>query len=130
MTKSSNKRSTFLALFNVFLLAVILAVVATTARTKTCNCAVCDRPVFVLSYLEQHVGPFKDIPAIHPTCAVYLKEFLAPNAGQTISEWLKYRGYYLTPDQLKNVGVSTIANDYDANATGYNPVTGEDYFTE
>ncbi len=125
MTKSTTKRSVSLALFNVSLLVVILGIVAATARTQTCDCAVCGRKVFVLSYVEQYVGPFKDIPSIHPSCAAFLKERIAPASGMSVSEWLRAKGYYYTDSQMMNLGVGTVKDDFDQSGAGYNNATGK-----
>jgi hypothetical protein len=116
-------------LFSLSVLAVTVLAIGLTSRMHTCDCAVCDREVFVLSVLEEYCGPFRNIPAIHPTCAAHLKEHLAPEAGMTVSEWLRSKGYYYTDKELINLGVGTVRNDFDASAAGFNPVTGEDYFT-
>ncbi len=114
---------------SVSVLLITLAAIALTSRMHTCNCAVCDRPVFVLSVLEEYCGPFRNIPSIHPTCASILRQHIAPDAGMTCTEWLKEKGYYYTEAQLRNLGVGTIQDDFQQSGLGINPATGESYFT-
>lgn len=114
---------------SVTILAVTIVAIGLTSRMHTCDCAVCERPVFVLSVLEEYCGPFRNIPAIHPICAAVLKGRIAPEAGMTCTEWLKEKGYYYTETQMRNLGAGVIHNDFEESSAQHDPVTGESYFT-
>lgn len=102
---------------NLFAVCVLLSSITLTfvgARFDTECCPVCEKEVFVVSKLEKWVGPFKDIPVIHPICADYLKREIAPREGKTMNQWLRERGYYYSSEQWGNLGIgpATMLKDH------------------
>ena len=95
----------------VGLLLVTITVAGVSSRFSRVCCPVCHHQVFVLSPVEKHFGPFKDIPCIHPECADYIKRVLAPEEGKDMNEWLKDRGYYYSKEQMRNIGVVPVVQD-------------------
>ncbi len=93
------------------LLLVVIVLVMLSSRLHSINCPVCHHKVHVLSTIEQYMGPFKDIPSVHPQCANYLREVICPEQGVNMHQWFVARGYYYTKDQVRDAGVTIILDD-------------------
>ena len=95
------------ALLNRGSVIIILLVALSCSRFFSCDCPVCNRPVFVLSAVEMHVGPFRDIPTIHPECFVDLRDSLEFHY-LNIHTWFEERGYYYSDKQLSFIGAGPV----------------------
>lgn len=65
------------------------------------DCVYCRKRITNISYLESMSGPWRDIPCFHPGCQDYVCNFLAPNCGLTMGEWLEIRGWNPRPEETR-----------------------------
>lgn len=78
----------------IILLTVTIVLTVTNFRYKPINCALCKDQIYLVSATEYYLGPFKDVPTLHPLCQDYIITHLAPNSFMNIREWLEIRGWY------------------------------------
>ena len=78
----------------IILLTVIIVLTVTNFRYKPINCALCKDQIYLVSATEYYLGPFKDVPTLHPNCQDYIATYLAPNSFMNIKEWLEIRGWF------------------------------------
>lgn len=96
-------------------LAVVLLLINFTCsilftRIISINCACCERNIYTLSLAEYQTGPWKNIPCLHQECHKYVAEFLAPNSGMTVGQWLEIRGYKLRQDDISGLSWQELIN--------------------
>lgn len=82
------------AKFQIVLLVLILLVTAATSRFTRIKCALCKQDAHIVSWFEYQLGPWKNVPTLHPSCQYHIAASLAPNADMNMTEWLKIRGFY------------------------------------
>ena len=80
--------------FQAVLLVAIILVSVFNTRLKHIVCPLCHEDVACVSLVEYNLGPWKEIPTLHPLCQDQIANVLAPNNNMGLTEWLRIRGYY------------------------------------
>lgn len=88
-----------LFLVSFLLLLITVSVSCVCGRYIPIKCCICGKHITTLSAVEYSIGPWADIPCIHPMCESYLSQFLAPNCGMSSGQWLEIRGWNPRPEE-------------------------------
>ena len=95
-----NNNILFFVCLTILTLAVIL--ISMGSQMIPAKCALCQEEVQKISYLEKKLGPWEQIPVLHPACHNYIVKYLAPNCNMTTGEWLEIRGWNPRPEETAN----------------------------
>ena len=94
----SKKQQIVLGL-SLTVLTFTILLIAVSSKFIPTKCALCKKDVQHISYIEKKLGPWEEIPILHPTCHSYIVEYLAPNCDMTVGEWFEYRGWLPRPEE-------------------------------
>ena len=109
-SKKRLRRAKRLTTVAVVILLINFAFSILFTRIIPMNCAYCERNVNTLSLIEYEIGPWKSIPCLHQECHKLIAEFLAPNSGMTVGQWLEIRGYKVRQEDISGLSWQELIN--------------------
>lgn len=89
---------------------LILSIITTAlgGRFVHLECLVCDENIDSVSYLEYKLGPFEEIPMMHPRCSDYVANTLAANSDMSFGEWLEIRGWLPRAEETTGLPIKDL----------------------